>query len=70
MSLMLAVMFQAPFESPYLQFVAQVGGVWFEFATVADQLGHLLDVSMNLYTHSPVELRAALLNEFELLVIQ
>jgi hypothetical protein len=37
---------------------------------VADQLGHSVDVSLNVYAHSPVEGRLALVNELEGLLIQ
>jgi hypothetical protein len=32
---------------------------------VADQLGHTLDVSLNIYTQPPVASRALLVNELE-----
>jgi integrase len=32
---------------------------------VADQLGHSLDVSQNVYTQSPVEVRQAAVNQLE-----
>jgi integrase len=32
---------------------------------VADQLGHSLDVNQNVYTQSPVESRAAMVNQLE-----
>jgi integrase len=37
---------------------------------VADQLGHTLDVSLNVYTQSPVEDRVPLVNQLEQLVIK
>jgi integrase len=37
---------------------------------VADQLGHSVDVSLNVYAQSPVEGRLALVNELETLLIQ
>jgi integrase len=37
---------------------------------VADQLGHTLDVNQNVYTQSPVESRAVIVNQLERLLIQ
>jgi len=37
---------------------------------VADQLGHSLDVSLNVYAQSPVSVRQPLVNELEKLVIK
>lgn len=35
---------------------------------VADQLGHTVDVSLNVYAQSPVAGRAVIVNELEMLV--
>ena len=39
---------------------------------VADQLGHTVDVNLNVYTQSPVESRLVIVNQLEkqLLVVQ
>jgi hypothetical protein len=37
---------------------------------VADQLGHSVDVSLNVYAQSPVERRVALVNQLEGLLVQ
>lgn len=37
---------------------------------VAAQLGHTVDVSLNIYSQSPVEGRVVLVNELERLVVQ
>ena len=35
---------------------------------VADQLGHTVDVNQNVYTQTPVETRAVLVNDLERLI--
>lgn len=37
---------------------------------VADQLGHSVDVSLNVYAQSPVEVRRPLVNQLESLVVK
>ena len=37
---------------------------------VADQLGHSLDVSLNVYVQSPVSVRQPLVNELEKLIVK
>jgi hypothetical protein len=37
---------------------------------VADQLGHSLDVSLNVYAQSPVSVRQQLIKELEKLVVK
>ena len=50
--------------------IEAIDGMKADPKAVADQLGHSVDVSLNVYAQTPVELRHGLVNELERLVIQ